>query len=1004
MITDIKKILTELSYRVKDGSPDFENEQHLIKLYDVLREFKWPVDARIELIKTLTLTEETWWDKLDSQGKAKYIAQHGGPPKHRDAKDLGSSKKKKSSTQVKSPTTSTPINRKDSMDKSSEHIQEEKSEGQKKKDKESKEKYDKLKEENQDLDSKERKEKSEKIVSSKLSSEDKARQLAGLVDGTTETTVNLIESVNDGLDEGKDLPAGTPESTFAEKGGVQRARTIRAEMTTKRDQIAKDSGRKSEDISDEEVIDAMADDEVANPKNPLSKGKSKAWVKTMLRTAASQQQSLDDNAEEYDCDVPAEILGGGVSDERTITTLKSHCDSEIESADKVLNDPNASEEDKERAQRQKDHYEFTKKWLDNPDTDSFLLYKTKDGHMAVKHISNKKGFKDPALNTSVLQRGRKTKEKAKEVAKEREMTQKDAQAMEENLEKTTEESHQIVKDADAGMKQGNRDVSARAVKSKDKKIKRLTEKREKRGLSDKEKQELKKEERRLQEAGNVTESAEGDKVVQRDRQKKHDAVIEENKETIDTAFEVLDENGKPDPDRSGLKKGEEIGRVKGRWYFWDEESEDWKAVTKTEIKNRLGKENVIVNGEKKKLSDVVMESDDAGKEIGVLDTVIEHGEGVIRNTDEFGEMLTSGRGGLPGKSYNQQTDYAVKVLNTGSNGGGRNQVEPFLKHSGWSGTAKDLQSALKKARKDGNIAEVRRLSNIVARAVSMSTAGGDVTDNTSKLTTKLSQKLTEIRSADDAFPDKNSLDSPPSGQGSAATAIKRMMKKDGLSFEEAKKKYIMERYNIQSEEEYQAVTNQGEHLGALTGDGDSSKSTWKKYTGSMAAAHEKMVGDIVGRDDKWKKKQKWEDDDPRHDENGPEAEAYVRTFMDQMHWEQYILGEAPRKAQSIDGHEVTPKMYYKCLSDLADASGFKSKSERGSKEHREELVKWLGKNAKPHPDDDSISIGPDVDPKDGRPDIKLGKDEMRTAGTAKKAHGYNGDDLTNCLMEEAGAK
>ena len=61
-------------------------------------------------------------------------------------------------------------------------------------------------------------------------------------------------------------------------------------------------------------------------------------------------------------------------------------------------------------------------------------------------------------------------------------------------------------------------------------------------------------------------------------------------------------------------------------------------------------------------------------------------------------------------------------------------------------------------------------------------------------------------------------------------------------------------------------------------------------------------------------------------------------------------------------------------------------------------------NAKPHPDDDSISIGPDVDPKDGRPDIKLGKDEMRTAGTAKKAHGYNGDDLTNCLMEEAGAK
>ena len=54
MITDIKKILTELSYRVRDGSPDFENEQHLIKLYDILKEYQWPADARIELLKTLT--------------------------------------------------------------------------------------------------------------------------------------------------------------------------------------------------------------------------------------------------------------------------------------------------------------------------------------------------------------------------------------------------------------------------------------------------------------------------------------------------------------------------------------------------------------------------------------------------------------------------------------------------------------------------------------------------------------------------------------------------------------------------------------------------------------------------------------------------------------------------------------------------------------------------------------------------------------------------------------
>jgi len=986
------------------------NPRHLALLRESLIKFGWNENATNEFVGNLREGEKNYADNAKNRALGRVGLPWGskGTPPDGDETE----------TEVES----TPINRKDSMDKSSEHIQEEKSEGQKKKDKESKEEYDKLKEENQDLDSKERKEKSEKIVSSKLSSEDKARQLAGLVDGTTETTVNLIESVNEGLDTGRDLPAGTPESTFAEKGGVQRARTIRGEMNVKRDQMGGNP-------TDEEVIDAMADDEVANPTTPLAKGKKKAWVKTMLRTAAAQQKSLDDNAEEYDCDVPAEILGGGVSDERTITTLKSHCDSEIEAAQAVLDDEDShTPEEIEAAKIKKDHYEFTKKWLDNPDTDSFLLYKTKDGHMGVKHISNKKGFKDPALNTSVLQRGRKTKEKAKEVAKERKMSTDDANAMQKNLEKTTEESHQIVKDADAGMTKGNQQVSKRAVESKKEKIDKLKETREKDGLNAEEKQELEKEERRKEEADNVIESARGDKVVQRDRQKKHDAVIEENKETIDTAFEVLDENGKPDPDRSGLKKGEQIGRVKGRWYFWNEKIEDWSPVKgpqgiSSEVSNRLKKE--------KELFKALKESDKAGKEIGVLDTVIEYGEGITRNTDELGEVLSSGVGSLPGQTYKEDKDYAIKVLETTSNGGGRTQVEPFLKHCGWSGSAKELQKAIKEARKNGDMDEVRRLNGIVARAVSLTTTSGIANDNTSKLTTKFSQKLTEIRNYDEKLTQEVLEAGAPYPDGtniSDVNIVKGLIKngckskkdltktqresgypscdpsKPPMSFDEAKKLHIMLKYNIQSEEEYQAMINQGEHLGALTGDGDSGESTWKKYTGSMAAAHEKMVGDIVGRDDKWKKKQKWEDDDPRHDENGPEAEAYVRTFMDQMHWEQYILGEAPRKAQSIDGHEVTPKMYYKCLSDLADASGFKSKSERGSKEHREELVKWLGKNAKPHPDDDSISIGPDVDPKDDRPDIKIGKDEMRTAGTAKKAHGYNGDDLTNCLMEEAGAK
>ena len=49
-----KKILNELSYRVSSGIPDLTNEQHLMKLWDILKEHNWNIDARVELLKNLT--------------------------------------------------------------------------------------------------------------------------------------------------------------------------------------------------------------------------------------------------------------------------------------------------------------------------------------------------------------------------------------------------------------------------------------------------------------------------------------------------------------------------------------------------------------------------------------------------------------------------------------------------------------------------------------------------------------------------------------------------------------------------------------------------------------------------------------------------------------------------------------------------------------------------------------------------------------------------------------
>jgi len=49
-----KEILNELSYRVSSGIPDLTNEQHLIKLWDILKEHNWSVSARVELLKNLS--------------------------------------------------------------------------------------------------------------------------------------------------------------------------------------------------------------------------------------------------------------------------------------------------------------------------------------------------------------------------------------------------------------------------------------------------------------------------------------------------------------------------------------------------------------------------------------------------------------------------------------------------------------------------------------------------------------------------------------------------------------------------------------------------------------------------------------------------------------------------------------------------------------------------------------------------------------------------------------
>jgi hypothetical protein len=61
MPMNFNKIITELCWRLEDGTPDFSNPEHLQELKVVLTMHKWDAPAINELIETLTITEEQFY-------------------------------------------------------------------------------------------------------------------------------------------------------------------------------------------------------------------------------------------------------------------------------------------------------------------------------------------------------------------------------------------------------------------------------------------------------------------------------------------------------------------------------------------------------------------------------------------------------------------------------------------------------------------------------------------------------------------------------------------------------------------------------------------------------------------------------------------------------------------------------------------------------------------------------------------------------------------------------
>ena len=108
MTTYIDKILNELSYRVSNGTPNFTNEQHLIKLFDVLKELDWSIEGRVELLKNLQELQK--YKNNAYNRKMGRVGQHWGtkgtapkkePEKEKPEKKEREQKIKKTKKQIK---------------------------------------------------------------------------------------------------------------------------------------------------------------------------------------------------------------------------------------------------------------------------------------------------------------------------------------------------------------------------------------------------------------------------------------------------------------------------------------------------------------------------------------------------------------------------------------------------------------------------------------------------------------------------------------------------------------------------------------------------------------------------------------------------------------------------------------------------------------------------------------------------------------------------------------
>ena len=179
---------------------------------------------------------------------------------------------------------------------------------------------------------------------------------------------------------------------------------------------------------------------------------------------------------------------------------------------------------------------------------------------------------------------------------------------------------------------------------------------------------------------------------------------------------------------------------------------------------------------------------------------------------------------------------------------------------------------------------------------------------------------------------------------------------------------------------------------------DGIRETSRKRKNSMEVAHERIVTGLFDSD-KRLAEETGESyfPDPEDAPNGPATQAYVNSFMDDIHFTRYIDGDLEGiQSINIDGTNVTPDHFRNCLTKL---SGFKG--DPHSPEGKEALKTHLRKTMRVSPDGTAITFNSQTE--DGK-SVEVGQEVYRTKGNAKSILAHLGKDIQKCLKKEAGAK